>query len=311
VSILITGGTGFLGRYLARHLLQKGEGPLILVSRFPDPQAVPDIADQVKLVHCDCAEATELMRVVKTHDITEIFHMASYVGETEQLHSEAIRVNLIATHNVFEIAMLAGVRRVVWSSSAAMFPPTITSPSATVLDETVTPDPQGIYGAAKLFNEHVAEHYRRRYGFDHVVLRPTSVFGLGRAQRRGGGAGIYGDMVEALAAGRKYVVPPRDHKVMWAYVLDCAEAFYYAWKAENLQHRIFMFGGEVCTVGETIDFLGTLLPQMDVEYSHEGERIVSMVSDRLLQQETGYRPRYGMREGIKHYVDELPKTKRS
>lgn len=305
MSILITGGTGFLGRYLARHLLEKGEGPLVLVSRFPNPMVVADIADQVELVHCDCAEATELMRIVKTYDVSDIFHMASYVGETERMHSEAIRVNLIATHNVFEIAMLAEVRRVVWSSSAAMFPPTITSPSATVLDETVPPNPQGIYGAAKLFNEHVAEHYRRRYGFDHVALRPTSVFGLGRAQRRGGGSGIYGDMVETLAAGLKYTTPPRDHKVMWAYVLDCAEAFYCAWKAEDLQHRIFMFGGQVCTVGETVDFLGTLLPKMNVDYSHEGERIVCMASDQLLQQETGYMPRFGMREGIKHYLNEL------
>ena len=308
MAILITGGTGFLGRYLARSLVEKGEGPIVLFSRAPKRQAVADIADKVELVSGDCAEYTELLRVVKTYSITDIFHMAGFVGQADKAPAETIRVNLVSTNNVFEAAMFAGVGRVVWASTAAVYPSVLTGPAPVVLDESTSVAPQTIYAAGKLWCECLAENYRQRYGFDHVAIRPTSVFGVGRSERLGEGRSMYTDMIEELLAGKRYVVPPRCHKLMWAYAGDCAEAFYCAWKAERLEHRVFLFGGEVCSVGETVDYLRTLAPHIDVVFGADPTRIVPMVSTALLEKETGYRPRYGMREGIRRYLDELQRA---
>jgi len=305
MSILITGGTGFLGRHLARHLVERGEGPIVLFSRSPKRQAVADIADKVEVVSGDCAEYTELLRVVKAHSVTDIFHMAGFVGQADRVPAETIRVNLVSTNNVFEAAMFAGVRKVVWASTAAVYPSVLTRPDPVVLDESTPVEPHSIYAAGKLWCECLAENYRQRYGFDHVAIRPTSVFGVGRSERLGETRSVYTDMVEVLLAGKRYTMPPRDHKLMWAYARDCAEAFYCAWKARRLQHRVFLFGGEVCSAGETVDFLRSLAPNIDVAFGPEPARIVPMVNTALLEKETGYRPRYGMREGIRHYVGEL------
>ena len=306
MSILITGGTGFLGRHLARYMLEKTDESIVLFDHLPNREAVADLSGRLEIVEGDCAEATELLRAIKSHGVKDIFHLASYVGETAKLPAQAIRANVIGTHNVFELALATGVRRVVWASTASVHRSVWTSANPVVVDETVPPQPEGIYGASKLFNEHIAEDYHVRYGLDHVALRPTSVFGRGRSQRRGGGGGLYANLIETVASGKTYgPAPPPEHKVMWAYVLDCVDAFYRVWKTERLEHRIFTFGGELSTIGETVEFLRTLLPDVNVTFGSEPIKIVPPASDRLLREETGYKPLYGMKDGIRHYVNSL------
>ena len=158
MSILITGGTGFLGSYLAKKLVEQGEDRLILMDTIPHPPAVEDIIDHVEIVPGDFSEPTHVMSILKKHDISCLFHFA-YVsgGEMERSISQSIRINCEGTANLFEMARISGVQRVIWPSSGATRGRVLTSSAPELLDEDAPPEPGGLYGISKLFNENIAE----------------------------------------------------------------------------------------------------------------------------------------------------------
>ena len=185
MAILITGGTGYLGSYVARKLIEEGKDKVILLDYIPNASNVSYIAEHVQILQGDITEPFEIMSVLKKHDISWIFHLAYILGpESETFPSRGMRVNIMGTYNVFEAARQSGVKRVIWASSASAYGAIVTSEKAQLVKEDDRPAPNNIYGSSKLFNEHLAECFVKSGGFDHIGLRLSSIYGLGRAQRR-------------------------------------------------------------------------------------------------------------------------------
>src|SRR6266699_2193980 len=158
MAIMITGGTGFIGAHLARRLLQAGE-TVVLFDAQPDRQAIQDIAERVTVVRGDVTVLQDLLHAIKAHRVERVVHLAYIVGpENEQHPPRALHINCVGTNNVFEAARLEGLQRVVWASSVAVYGPRSYYGKAD-LDEDDPPQPTRVYGACKLFNEHMAEDY--------------------------------------------------------------------------------------------------------------------------------------------------------
>jgi UDP-glucose 4-epimerase len=306
MAILITGGTGFVGPYVARKLIDEGEDKLILFDFIPNPTSVGDIAEHVEIIQGDVTEPFELMAVLKQHEISCIFHLAYILGpEAETAPSRSMRINILGTYNVFEAARRAGVKRVIWASSAGAYGTIETSNKVQLLREEDRPMPITLYGASKLFNEHVAEILARNYGFDHICLCLSSIYGLGRAQRRSIRPDIYWGLIEQSARGEEVRVPPGDHLVNWSYVKDCADAFYHAYKADKPKSRLFNFTGEIRPVKDAVDYVKTLFPKARVTMGSKGERTLPYLDGSRIRSELGFEPRYTMEKGIKDYIDLL------
>ncbi len=157
MAIMITGGTGFIGAHLARRLVGVGE-TVVLFDMQPDLRAVRDLAEQVAIVRGDATALQDLLHAVKQHRVDRLVHLAYIVGlENERNPPRALQINCVGTNNVFEVARLEGLRRVVWASSVAVYGPRAYYGKET-LDEYDPPNPTRVYGACKLFNEHLAEH---------------------------------------------------------------------------------------------------------------------------------------------------------
>jgi nucleoside-diphosphate-sugar epimerase len=308
MPILITGGTGFIGSYIAKKLVEEGEDKVILMDVMPYPPAVDDIVERVEIVQGDFSEASQVMAVLKKHDISCVFHLG-YLGgpELERSPSRAIRVNCEGTSNLFEMARIAGVQRVVWASSGAVFGRTLTGSNPKLLEEEAGTAPLFLYGACKLFNENIAEIYAQRHGFDHIALRVTSIYGLGRVGRRGlgGGPDIFSQLIEKAARGEPVIAPPADHRIYWSYVKDAAEALYCAYRAPKPKHRIFNFSGEIRTIADTILYLRSLFPQASIDVGTEPITILPYVKTNRIAEELGFEPSYSMEKGIKDYADRL------
>ena len=80
MAILITGGTGFLGRHLTRHLLQSGEKDLVVLDAVPNIAAIAEVASQVKVVQGDVMEVTALIDTIKKYQVDGIIHLAYFLG---------------------------------------------------------------------------------------------------------------------------------------------------------------------------------------------------------------------------------------
>jgi nucleoside-diphosphate-sugar epimerase len=174
MAILITGGTGFLGRHLTRHLLQSGEKDLVVLDAVPNMAAIADVAPQVKVVQGDVMEVTALIDTIKKYKIDGIIHLAYFLG-TGGIRNPlpSININCIGTTNILEAARLTEISRVVYMSSVAVYPmrTTVGGPE---LHEDDPPTPDTVYGACKLFNEHIAI----------IMPKPTDLIPSGFAPRR-------------------------------------------------------------------------------------------------------------------------------
>ncbi|MGA9400656.1 NAD-dependent epimerase/dehydratase family protein, partial [Haladaptatus sp.] len=158
-TVLVTGGTGFIGSYTAKELLEQGHD-VVAYDLSTDPRILEKlgIADDVEIRRGDITDSTDVIRAVKESGATRIVHLAGLLTTTARENPRAgIEVNVLGTNNVMEAARTLSdqVERVAWASSAAVFAPPTNYDTEWVTEyDLVYPDT--LYGAAKEFNEHQA-----------------------------------------------------------------------------------------------------------------------------------------------------------
>jgi nucleoside-diphosphate-sugar epimerase len=189
-------------------------------------------------------------------------------------------------------------------SSVAVFPmrTTLTGPE---LSEDDAPAPDSVYGACKLFNEHIASYYAQAYGLDPIGIRPTSVFGEGRGQRRGADSDHFMVLPELALLQQPITMPPDEQVSDWMYVRDAAEVFLRAYRAKNLSHRVFNMSGPSRRTGEITAYLREILPQAKISVSDKPFAMTSLVRTDRLRTELNFTPKYTVEEGILAYLNDV------
>ncbi len=188
MKVVITGGTGFIGRRLAADLLARGNltGPsgrsepideLVLFDAVTPTERAPEWDERVKVISGDISDRETVSSLVDRDDIS-VFHLASVVsGGGEKDFDLAIRVNLTGGLNVFEaLRARAGQPRLVFASSIAVFGG---SAMADVVGDHAKQTPQTTYGMTKAACELLINDYTRKGFFDGrsarlptVIIRP-------------------------------------------------------------------------------------------------------------------------------------------
>jgi UDP-glucose 4-epimerase len=316
MATMITGGTGFLGSYLTRHLVrEKGVAgkELILFDRYPSKERVADVIDEVTLVTGDITEPTELTAAIRTYNVDQIYHLAAILGDpTPTQVVSYMKVMCDGTLNVFESARIEGVKRVVYASSVAVYGRRSLrgkSPGAE-LDEDDPTSPGGFYGMCKLYSENLAALYTRRFGLETVGLRPTSVFGLGRGARGSYASGLlapqdvhYMVLPELAALGRPVEMPPDDTESDWIYAADAAEAWYCAMNTPKPARPVYNMAAERRRMADVTDHLRRLLPEARIEVSEKRVWTTPNMNYQNLRKDLGFAPRYTMETGLTHYIN--------
>jgi nucleoside-diphosphate-sugar epimerase len=297
---LVTGASGFIGSHLVRELANQGK-KVIAYDFTPDATYIADCLDQITFVYGDVADMPHLMRVVADHNVGIIFHLAyMLVPDTDNRLSTAIRTNCAGFQNVLEAARIANVRRVVWPSSQAVYGLAEFYPDEP-LSEDVFVNPVTLYGACKLFNEHIARFYHKQHGLDSIGFRKPVVYGLGKSRRRD--LSVAHLLVENALLGRPLQMPPVDYYANYIYVKDVVRAYLLAAQAPRPEHIIFNVGGHVYRNSEVVELMKDLVPGVTVEYQESLDipnPIDAYAQDMSrAKAELGYEPAYTLQEGVK------------
>jgi nucleoside-diphosphate-sugar epimerase len=171
MSILITGGTGFIGAGLARRLLGRGED-VVLFDLVPRIERVADIKDKVKVIQGDLKVWPEVLNVVKENNVNGIFHLGAMLSlPSEDNPWASFQTNIAGTMHVLEAARLFDVKRMVFASSGGTYGLGI---GEVITDETIQ-RPINIYGVGKLSGELLGRFYRRKFGLDFRCVRYCGV----------------------------------------------------------------------------------------------------------------------------------------
>jgi nucleoside-diphosphate-sugar epimerase len=195
---LVTGGAGFIGGHLVRRLVGAGACVRVLdLFTTGRRENLADVLDRVELLDGDICDLQLVRQAVA--GVEYVLHLAALVSVPESIeHPERnFEVNLCGTHTLLLAARDAGVRRLVFSSSCAVYgdhdPPH---------HEELAPRALSPYAAAKLAGEQLCRAFTHVYGLPTVCLRYFNVFGP-RQDPRGGYAAAIPQFIAALLEGRQ------------------------------------------------------------------------------------------------------------
>lgn len=294
MSILITGGTGFLGVNLAKRLVDQGHR-VVLFELAPNLKVLGDYVSRVELVRGDVANWPEVLDVVKQYGVKTIFHTAALLSaNAEKNPLRAYQVNANGTWHVLEAARLFDVETVVFTSTNGTY--------GDHIGKRVSNDapqfPRIIYGSTKVAGERLGEFYHYRYGLNFRGLRFPSVVGPGRGA---GGVSTYTTLaIQNAALGlpyELYVSPETETPLL--YVEDGVSALVELAEApeEQLTRRMYSMSGVFCSAGELVNEILNIVPDARITFNINPEidevmKKIPFMEDTLAARDWGWRQRY-------------------
>jgi len=257
---LVTGALGCIGAWVVRVLTREGV-PTTTLDIAGDPHRLRLImtGDELKRVSFVTGDITDLAtveRVLRGSGATHVVHLAGLqVPFCKADPSLGARVNVVGTVNVFEAAKRAGLGRVAYASSVAVFGQSGEYPEG-ALDNDAPQKPHTHYGVFKRANEGTAGIYWGDDGLASVGLRPFAVYGPGRDQ------GLTSSPTRAMlaaAAGRPYHIP-YGGRGAYQYAEDAARAFVRAARVTLDGARVFNMRGSAVHMREIIEAIEAAEP---------------------------------------------------
>lgn len=232
MTVLVTGGAGYVGSHVVLALLDAGHGVVViddLSTGFRDAVAAPAI-----LVEGDIGDSNLVAEVCRRHNVSAVVHMAASVSVPESIERPVeYYINNTAKFGLLLKAVSgASVRHVIFSSTAAVYG----IPDRLPITETAEVKPETPYGASKAFSERILVDAAKAEGLSYAILRYFNVAGAdpaGRAGQRTRGATHLIKVAAEAATGKRAVLeifgvdyPTADGSCIrdYIHVADLAEA---------------------------------------------------------------------------------------
>lgn len=304
---LVTGGAGFIGSHLVRHLLKRGfEVRVVDNLSSGHLRNLKEVESQISFTEGDIRDPELLNQLAQGCD--RIFHQAAVVSVPYSVEhpQETHDVNIQGTFNVLQAARVNKVGRVVFASSAAIYGEEQVLPKT----EEMRPAPVSPYGLEKLTGEHYLHLFHKLYGVETVALRYFNVFGPRQDPQspysgvisifvdrilRGAGVTIYGD-------GEQY----RD----FVYIDNVVAANLLVADSATAPGNVYNVGcGEKTSLNQLVQILAELSGST-VQPGYAGERagdIRESLADISRLMALGYRPEIGAKAGLKALVNYIRK----
>ena len=308
---LVTGGRGFLGSWLAKALLERGDAVVSLDRRRrserPSAIGMLGIDSEVEQVEGDLTDAELVSRTVSEQRIDTVYHLAAetIVSTVQGSPARGFDSNVRGTWTVLEACRAHGVERVVVASSDKAYGAHTELPYT----EEHALRPTAPYEASKAAADLIARSYWHSYGVPVAVTRFANIYGGGDLNF----SRLVPEAVSAALEGRSPVLrsdgsPERD----FLYVEDAAQA--YLVLAENLDRRevrgeaFNAGGGEPHPVREVVELIARLAgtgvePEVRGRGNPAGEIDRQWVDPSKLRDTCGWQPAVGLEEGITRTLD--------
>ncbi len=299
MKILVTGGAGFIGSRMVRALLDQGDEAVVFDIN-PDPVLLEPVAGRIDYVRGDAGQEADLYRAVMSSGADGVIHLAAIMGgPSEENPPAALQVNFRSTQVLLDACLAAGIKKMFYMSSSAVFRQDAPEP---VADDGPL-GPSNIYGLSKASSELLCCWYAKNHGLDCRGLRPTWVWGPHR--ERGLTTFLTNGLIDKFIAGGPVRIANPEEKADWIYVHDLVRAAMLVWNAPSTARRFYNVCGELLTMRRAAEIASGIFPHVPVSYE-EGNAASSPYAvdfdDSPLRSEFGFRPGYTMEKAIRDYA---------
>jgi nucleoside-diphosphate-sugar epimerase len=301
MAIMVAGGTGFIGSRLVRNLVDQGE-EVVIFDISSNLKFLKDIREKIKFVQGDITILNEVIDAIKVHDVEYIYNYAALLsGVCRVVPVRAINVNGVGMVNVLEASRLMDVKKVVFTSSIAVFgdfPGDINDDSPKY--------PVSPYGALKLLGELYGLWYQRTYGLDFRGVRYPLLYGSGDPYAYH----MLSRLIENPALGKPVEFRfPSNRIGHWLYVKDAVNATLLVLNAEEskVKKRVYNIEGVACSFQDVADIVRTIIPDAVIKFVPDKREPLHsrQFHGTYLKEELGWKPSYTVEEGVKDTIDEI------
>jgi UDP-glucose 4-epimerase len=296
---LVTGGAGFIGSNTVDELVRRGHDVVVLDDLSAGKlENLANAGRKIKIIQESLTNLDAVREACRGADC--VIHLAAQTSVPRSVKDpiETNRINADGTLNVLVAARDANVKRVVFSSSCAVYGKTATLP----IQESAGLAPISPYGFSKQIGEGYGRVFQELYGLELVALRYFNVFGP-RQDPSSPYSGVLSIFSAALLNGSQPTVyGDGEQSRDFVYVQNVVEANLLAAEAKSASGLAINIGtGQRCTLNQTLKLLEKISGRpASAKYAaaREGDIRDSQADIALARQTLGYEPRVGFEEGL-------------
>lgn len=305
MTVLVTGGAGFIGSHVVRFLLQQNQQVRIFDNLSTGKlENIEPVLDRVDLCEGDIRDPEAVEDAMASVDV--VIHLAALVSVVQSLAEPLLtnEININGTLNVLEAARNMGVKRFVFASSAAVYGDVGIIPTP----ENAPTAPLSPYGLTKLMGEQYCAFYSNHYGLKSVALRFFNAYGP-RQDPNSPYAAAVPIFMERLRHGQSITIyGDGEQSRDFVYVGDIARALWTAATAPGIAGEVFNVAyGQAITVNSLVQHMGVALGiQVDPIHApaRPGEIRTSFANVEKFARRAGFRANVDLQAGLRHIIKE-------
>jgi len=311
---IVTGGAGFIGHNVVRMLEEQGHECLVIDSAtdygFINKKEINYLINQRKqrmrasVHHLDLRNHTDMLNFFRSFasQCSAVIHLASFprqkaVSKNPIWASDVMSTALV---NLLELTKTFKIPKFVYVSSSMVY-----GDFADGVKEDAVCKPQGQYGIMKLMGEDLVRDYTKRGHFDHVIVRPSAVYGEYDVDDR-----VVSKFVLAAVRGETLKVNGADERLDFTHVEDTARGISQAVQSVSAVNKTYNITfGNARTLHDAAHLVVSivreskstaLIAPRDTNFPSRGTLDITAA-----RQDFGYNPQINLEQGLAQYIDWL------
>jgi nucleoside-diphosphate-sugar epimerase len=309
MTILVTGGNGFIGSQIVRLLHDRGHEPVHATHRSANVSRLGAVADKVTLHRLDLADTDAVVETIDALRPRVLYHFGAVLaGPGEADPPALLRTNVVGVMALFEAARQAGTEQIIFASSLGTYGRDLGPGPIT---DTSLQRPNLVYGVSKLFGESLGGWYRVMHGIDVRSLRYPAVIGPGVTTWSLAQYASW--MIERAAHGDPFSVwVPPETAVPVMYFKDAARAALElaAAPADTITTFDYLVDGPrpTPTAGQIAAAVCAAIPSTRISFDPDPKIApyltqVRLIDDRAARTEWGWAPEFDVGAMVTDLVD--------
>ena len=301
MTILVTGGAGFIGSNFLQHLKIVTDEEIVCVDKLTYAGKRNNVPSKAKLYVADIAGEDAIETIFERHDIKTVFHFAaeSHVDNSIKDCSEFIRTNIVGTVNLLNASLKHNVEKFMHISTDEVYG-SIENGSFT---EKTNYDPRNPYSASKASSDHFVRAFHNTYGLPTVITNCSNNYGPRQHKEK-----LIPQTILNLLNDKRIPVYGDGKQIRdWLYVQDHCEALIEVWKHGAVGEK-YNIGGE-CEV-QNIDLIKKIISLMGKD-----ESMIEYVKDRpghdrrystdisKITKDLNWKPRFDIDDGLTKTIE--------